>query len=78
MFTPTPNHLFGPLSRRELLERGGTGLGMLGLAAVLDQAGELGLPPPRTRPRFETVPLTLLPLDHRTFPPKRPGWSTCS
>ena len=39
MFTPTPNHLYRPLSRRELLERGGTGLGMLGLAAVLDQAG---------------------------------------
>ena len=31
--------------RRELLERSGTGLGMLGLAAVLDQAGELGAAP---------------------------------
>ena len=33
------------LSRRELLERSGTGLGMLGLATVLDQSGELGASP---------------------------------
>ena len=42
---PKPAHPFIRLSRRELLERGGTGLGMLGLAAVLDQAGELGAAP---------------------------------
>ncbi|HCD03099.1 MAG TPA: DUF1501 domain-containing protein, partial [Planctomycetaceae bacterium] len=42
---PKPAHPFIQLSRRELLERGGTGLGMLGLAAVLDQAGELGAAP---------------------------------
>ncbi len=33
------------LSRRELLERSGTGLGMLGLATVLEQSGELGASP---------------------------------
>jgi len=43
--TPVTPGSQGLLSRRELLERSGTGLGMLGLAAVLDQAGELGAAP---------------------------------
>lgn len=41
---PTPAHFpnpSNPLSRRALLERAGTGLGMLGLATVLQQSGEL-------------------------------------
>ncbi len=37
------------LSRREMLQRGGTGLGMLGLATVLDQADQLQAAPPASR-----------------------------
>ncbi|MBQ18029.1 MAG: sulfatase [Planctomycetaceae bacterium] len=37
------------LSRRDMLQRGGTGLGMLGLASVLQQSGELVAATPASR-----------------------------
>ncbi|MFP6770429.1 MAG: DUF1501 domain-containing protein, partial [Planctomycetaceae bacterium] len=37
------------LSRRDMLQRGGTGLGILGLASVLQQSGELRAATPVSR-----------------------------
>ncbi|MEC9008824.1 MAG: DUF1501 domain-containing protein, partial [Planctomycetota bacterium] len=68
---PTPTPLPGqahPLSRRALLERAGTGMGMLGLATVLQQAGELGAQPPVIPPSTDRSTHPLAPR-----PPHFPG-----
>lgn len=64
---PDPRSAAVPLSRRDLLVSAGAGLGLVGLASALADAGELNAPPPGSDLLASTDPLAPR---HPHFPPR--------